>query len=1397
MKKIFSFIGLLLMTVMVNAQRAEVLSLDLENAVYPESAWFSSPFSQADHDGQTVPEGSTVFDFLVDDSGTSYWHSTWAGGAVDNGVHYLRIDLPEDFFQDPTYEQGWGFGFQRRNNVANDHLTKVSVWGIPADKVATEGDTKKTWTKDELEYIAEFDCPYASNTEWKYSDAYTNKQYTSICIFEEATNTNNGVGRGYWHISEFRFYGAIMTEVDARDAACTELQTVLEPCLEEIGGTGFENKVGKSRGQYDEDYFEAYETAINTANDIVNGWLVEQDESITIEMINEAKATLEATRDAFHAHVIPASQLDVADGKYMIVSALDFQGQITKTYTAEEAAAANEENLIQDGEGRMPGDEGYVPTYNEGYPVNAGDEYQTTGSVIKAIYADGDNAMWKTFEKKAPYLFEIKKQDFKTDATHKPFPGTTLTYSIKNMQDYRTFGDITTSAQVKFVDAPDSVFAIDIVPNQTRTVEINGQDVVCQVINIRNAGKPADTGTNKLHCNNHGGGTGTNGNVVGWSWDASASQWYLYPVSNEEAEAWLNTQENKALRMITEMSAITTESVNEMINIAKDFNTSLDEENKLITSVDQLSSPFTQPDEGSIDALIDNNPSTYWHSKWSDGNATPGTHYLQVKDIDSQYTTIAFRITRRSSADNDHPNKMSVWGYDDDDESLAKTDGTLLAEVELGFTSKDEVKVSPVFNTQGKTVLRFYNEESAPVTYNRGYWHAAEFQLFPATQSYYYGSEDKTQYAKRKAEADALVAALDAWTASAWRSAMFAEGYTPAEGEATPDFNKLTAEYNALKAAYEAWMAVYADPTELRAAIAEAEKDVNMVVVGENPGEWSSDNATYKTAVDAAKALDASCMYNGQEATDAVTASIAEAKTTTMGGANKVVAGKWYRIHFGTEATYDQFGWDKTGAKDWYSASDYKDIKNNDNPDGRYDTSKGEGDVQVYNKLFGKYLATGKPEQVYDEDHPVTRVRPQDYEVEALRGEEYQDTLIVYSSSLINDPAKMNINTNIVFTDDASKGGDAGLFRFIEAKTQGDSTLYYVQHKASGLYLSQKGSKFAIGVTPVLVYPEAMGYGASLITAFHISGEKIAPLHGERSTNTLVNWNSTNIGSNSMMFIENTDATGEAGKLDNLSLTMWPGEFVTYVFPSEVTFGEGVEIFNRAGFRADNTDADAPKNIVILNKATEKTVAAGTPVIVRTTDEYINETEGLKAYLAEKAAGGTGEDNGTPCLTKAEKQQFTDEYYATNQKKIAITSNLAKFVNKPQSTSSMLIGSMGTVTAKPENTTSVLIYDGGTVAKGNGSTWSAYIAVPTESILTSAKAKWSWEIGTVDPTGLKGDANGDGKVNGDDITIVVEYIKNSGNQDVLSRIHLENADVTKDGKVNGDDITAIVEIIKG
>ncbi|MBQ7443368.1 MAG: hypothetical protein IJS59_05815 [Bacteroidaceae bacterium] len=50
----------------------------------------------------------------------------------------------------------------------------------------------------------------------------------------------------------------------------------------------------------------------------------------------------------------------------------------------------------------------------------------------------------------------------------------------------------------------------------------------------------------------------------------------------------------------------------------------------LIIDAGQLSSPYTDPSEGSLAALIDGNASTFWHSSWHNGPVANHTHYLQV-----------------------------------------------------------------------------------------------------------------------------------------------------------------------------------------------------------------------------------------------------------------------------------------------------------------------------------------------------------------------------------------------------------------------------------------------------------------------------------------------------------------------------------------------------------------------------------------------------------------------------------------------------------------------------------------------------------------------------------------------------------------------------------------------
>lgn len=59
------------------------------------------------------------------------------------------------------------------------------------------------------------------------------------------------------------------------------------------------------------------------------------------------------------------------------------------------------------------------------------------------------------------------------------------------------------------------------------------------------------------------------------------------------------------------------------------------------------------------------------------------------------------------------------------------------------------------------------------------------------------------------------------------------------------------------------------------------------------------------------------------------------------------------------------------------------------------------------------------------------------------------------------------------------------------------------------------------------------------------------------------------------------------------------------------------------------------------------------------------------------------------------------------------------------------------------------------------------------------------------PAFIKGDINGDGKVNNKDVTRLIQFIKNKSN-DVVA----EATDVSGDGKTNNKDVTALIQYIK-
>ena len=167
----------------------------------------------------------------------------------------------------------------------------------------------------------------------------------------------------------------------------------------------------------------------------------------------------------------------------------------------------------------------------------------------------------------------------------------------------------------------------------------------------------------------------------------------------------------------------------------------IDDNNPLITSGSQFSSPYSQNDWGATDGgnitdgiLIDNDASTFWHSVWSGGSVEPGTHYFQVElPENALQLNMAFRFTRRRTV-NDQTTSWSVCATNDS--QAEKDDCLLLATIETPYNESGETLTSSVFNPKGYKFLRFYSEEQSGSDGfgSRGYFHLAEFQLYPVVE---------------------------------------------------------------------------------------------------------------------------------------------------------------------------------------------------------------------------------------------------------------------------------------------------------------------------------------------------------------------------------------------------------------------------------------------------------------------------------------------------------------------------------------------------------------------------------------------------------------------------------------------------------------------------------------
>ncbi len=912
--------------------------------------------------------------------------------------------------------------------------------------------------------------------------------------------------------------------------------------------------VGTSYGNYRQEDVDAFLTLWDEFDAVVNSDPETLKEDYTEDELIQLLENMEAAYEALLENKIPLKVAGIAPGYYTINSMLAFTQSKNDTvyYTQEECDSINA--------GVEPSDSTYktIDDIKTITPV-------TVPAPTKAWYSKANGAVskpsWGSLEAKPEFLWKLEAVE-----------GRPYEYRLINMLKGETFNDFSNMQENDTVTFMFDYKGKGLTPATSDRAE---QDSVVYYA-IRNPYSSTEGGQKYIHANQHGSGSGTGSNLVGWFADGGASYWYLNPIDETTANLWMESDEAKYRAMVAEANAILA-TVPGQLNIAKDIVVTVHEDDSVVLDASQfygnativdgnngLSAPPASADD-TYALIIDGNPTTFWHSDWSGGNVAEHVHYLQINADEALEGLFSIKLARRAGAANDHPTRLAVVGYDEDDAELGYEDGTLLGVLTFPYSGAGEWDTAnELFDASGKSVFRFYWEQSNGGQ-QRGYWHTGEFNMYAATQSTYHAT---TQYAARAEQVAALEAAIAAWEAGEYTE------------ETTEQYSEEAFQnaYANLIAAAKAWEAVYVDPAALRAAV-EAAPDANLFVTGTNPGQWPEGATTPVAAVAAAKAYDETGLFTPAES-EAMIKAIEEATEQAFTSANKIETGVWYRISFPTEEMYETYGWDTTGA------------------DERMNENAG---APIGFSIFGKTLAAGKSFQEYFA-----------YNYTNDEGEEEEDTMTTYSVKPVEEIHDGNGLYFFDATDGADYEEDHDLFRFVQAT---DSS-YFMQHKASGLFVNASGygsAAVTLSSTPVYYQVEAIGAGANIISMTNLFGQKPTNhvnLHVQRDDNKLVCWESSQLGTNSMLLIEAVEAVAEEPSTD-YTKQLWPGSVYMYTNPVDVSIASGATAYSAELVIAEDTT-------VVLKAIEAEVIKAGTPyvMIADLEDEFVSYDDRWDAIFA-------------------------------------------------------------------------------------------------------------------------------------------------------------------------------------
>ncbi len=126
--------------------------------------------------------------------------------------------------------------------------------------------------------------------------------------------------------------------------------------------------------------------------------------------------------------------------------------------------------------------------------------------------------------------------------------------------------------------------------------------------------------------------------------------------------------------------------------------------------------------EGPIAQLIDNDTNTHFHTDYSGGNVTSGTHYIAI-DLGADYEIGKFTIdyTTRNGGTGDYPDGIVVYASETNGDDYVK-----IAEItEPAFPQSTNTKWELGKNLYSKKRYLRFN-----VNAERGYWHMSEFNIY-------------------------------------------------------------------------------------------------------------------------------------------------------------------------------------------------------------------------------------------------------------------------------------------------------------------------------------------------------------------------------------------------------------------------------------------------------------------------------------------------------------------------------------------------------------------------------------------------------------------------------------------------------------------------------------------